>query len=210
MGKESFFGKLLDNTPLAVIVIGVVLLIMGAAGGLSKPEVNINEFGWRIAVAFMGVLTALGGGLLFWRKESQVDQKNAVKYGFRITSPVDGQEVDVVDVRGTYQHKPPAEAIISVFELTPSRNELWPKSIEYIDLDETKKTWRAERVRVGSSVGQKVLAVAVVGKAGQALLDYYQRVAERTNPHPGILRLTPDMVICDRVSVKRSTPRSSP
>ena len=227
MEKESLLGKLADNTQLAIIVIGVALLIMGAAGGVSKAEVQITEPGWRIAVAVMGVLTTLGGVLLFWRKGSEFDPKTVLKYDIQITSPSKGHDPYIVkngvDVGGTYKRRPPAGTEVMIFE-TNAREEYWLKGYVEFDPNRRKGDWIARNIRVGSSVGTKILAVCIVGKAGQALCAYQEEVGKETAEAakrvpaavrkevqrvPGISKPAPYIVNCDKVVVRRSEPLDS-
>jgi hypothetical protein len=68
MISTSVIEKLIDNVPLAVIVIGVFMLIIGAAGGLptGNPPLQVTDYTWRIGLGVIGVvLTGLGVLLLF-------------------------------------------------------------------------------------------------------------------------------------------------
>jgi len=57
--------------------------------------------------------------------------------------------------------------------------------------------------------GSRQILVALVGKAGQALCEYYRKVGRETELQtgqdiwPGIPTLTPDIIECDRVIVER-------
>jgi len=63
---DSVLEKLLNNTPLALVVIGVILFVTGAAGGLSPFSIQVAESGWRIALAILGlVLIGVGFGTIY-------------------------------------------------------------------------------------------------------------------------------------------------
>ena len=47
--------------------VGVFLFLTGAAGGWPYFQLQIQELGWRIALASLGVITSGIGGLLIWR-----------------------------------------------------------------------------------------------------------------------------------------------
>lgn len=66
MSNKSWYVTLIQNTPLAVILVGIFLVIVGAAGGWPTPKLEVRETGWRIALASIGAIAAVSGGLLFW------------------------------------------------------------------------------------------------------------------------------------------------
>jgi hypothetical protein len=66
MSEKRWYEPLIENTPLAVIVVGVFLFIVGAAGGFPTLRLEVKELGWRIALAVMGAIVAISGGLFIW------------------------------------------------------------------------------------------------------------------------------------------------
>ena len=72
-----------------MIVVGLLLFVIGAAGGWPNPLLKIDELSWRIALAVMGVVTAGIGGLLLWRERSSQtnDLDFQQDFGVKITSP---------------------------------------------------------------------------------------------------------------------------
>ncbi len=71
MSQKRWYETLIENTPLAVILVGLFLFVVGAAGGIKDaggwiPKFEVNERGWRIALAVMGAVVAISGGLFFW------------------------------------------------------------------------------------------------------------------------------------------------
>ena len=63
MVDKSTIEKLIENTPLAVIVLGIVVFIFGAAGGLPilTPLFQVTDPAWKIALGIMGAILVLGG-----------------------------------------------------------------------------------------------------------------------------------------------------
>ena len=76
MFDKSFVEKILDRSHLALILVGVLLFIMGAAGGLpvGNPPLQVIDLGWRIALAVFGLLLFILGVLLLWR-DIETDEK---------------------------------------------------------------------------------------------------------------------------------------
>lgn len=66
MLDKSVVEKLLSNTPLALVIIGVLLFVIGAAGGLPRFSIHVAESGWRIALAILG-LVLIAAGYLVWK-----------------------------------------------------------------------------------------------------------------------------------------------
>src|SRR5256885_15998022 len=88
--KKSLGVALIQNTPLAIIVIGLFMTVLGAGGGWPKYGVQITEPGWRIAIGIMGIICAGVGLLLFQRRDvlgPSRDEIEVAKYGIRIASP---------------------------------------------------------------------------------------------------------------------------
>lgn len=72
----------------------------------------------------------------------------------------------------------------------------WPHSSAEIEIDRRRNTWHAKLYcdRIGFKVGEnKSIMVAIVGKAGQALSEFYWKVTNRFQDWPGIVTLTPDI-----------------
>ena len=61
MDKKTMVEQLISNTPLAVMIVGVFLFIVGASSGLAKFQLQVNETNWRVALASMGA-TVFGVG----------------------------------------------------------------------------------------------------------------------------------------------------
>ena len=62
---DKTIESLVKNSPLAIVVIGAMLCIIGAAGGLpvGDPPLQVGDPAWRIGLAAMGMLL-VGVGVL--------------------------------------------------------------------------------------------------------------------------------------------------
>lgn len=74
MATKSFFGKLLDTPTVFLMIVGLLLFVAGANGGWSKIDVKIDSTGWRVAIALMGLIVVVVGGLSFWREKEDTRQ----------------------------------------------------------------------------------------------------------------------------------------
>lgn len=63
--------KLIERTPLFVIIIGLLVLIIGAAGGLpiGKTPLLVGDIKWRIALGVVGLLIVIVGILLLLKEK---------------------------------------------------------------------------------------------------------------------------------------------
>jgi hypothetical protein len=203
--KKSIAAALIQNTPLAIVVIGSFLAVLGAAGGWAKYGLAITEPGWRIAICLMGLVCA-GMGLGLHQKRdvlgSAGEKIDAVKYGFRIRSPETNEAVgNRLDIKGTYQTGPCAGVQIWIVEFSPSTQKYYPK--RQVIINEKEKTWESLDCHIrGNPKERRGLVVAAVGPAGQALCEYFLIAGDETKNWVGIRKLTPDIVECDHVTVK--------
>lgn len=67
--QEKIIEKLIGNAPLLILLIGVIVFAIGAAGGLpiGDPPLQVHDSGWRLALGGMGALLAAAGLLLVFR-----------------------------------------------------------------------------------------------------------------------------------------------
>lgn len=187
MLDETTLAKLIDRAPLAVIVIGVLVFIIGAAGGLpiGNPPLQVTDFAWRVGLGIMGLILVAAGLLLLSREDglliSRGHKATASKYGIKIDSPREGaQVVEFVDVAGSYTVKPPDNAL-RLFTVMPESGSFWPQAIVQFDAD---KKWHG-KVRLSDAPRYAMwIVAAVVDASGQVLWDYYYKVGERTNWSP--------------------------
>jgi hypothetical protein len=212
MLEKTAVAKLIDRAPLAVIVIGVLLLITGAAGGLpiGEPPLQVADYGWRISVGAIGAILVISGLLLLWRETTRVQaeqqrEKNLVaKYGIKIESPREGKQIgDRVEVSGTFLIQPP-ENELRLFIVTPDSGAFWPRDIvTQFDL-QSHQWWGYVTVPSKASPYFVDIVVALVGKSSQAWLRYYSNVVARMTGGVHIDGPFPaDILECSRVRVER-------
>ena len=202
MDEESIIKKLLENTPLVIMVIGLLLFVLGAAGGWAKADLKIESTPWRIALASMGAIVFIVGGLFLGEKSGDSTSTLTRKdYGIKITFHQDGAEVgQEIEALGTYETRPP-DNLIRILEHSPVSHHYWPK--RYVTINVKQKTWSAT-TRVGGSPNDKrLIVVASVGDGGRALFDYYDKVGNELKQWVGIRTFPPDVKECDRIIVKR-------
>ena len=185
MLDERTLAKLIDRAPLAVIVIGVLVFIIGAAGGLpiGNPPLQVTDLAWRVGLGAMGLILVAAGLLLLSHEDGLLitngQKATTSKYGIKIESPREGAQVnEFVDVSGSYTVKPP-DNTLRLFTVVPDGGSFRPQAI--VQFDPTDKKWHG-RVRLSDAPRYAMLIVAaIVDAPGQVLWDYYYRVGEMTN-----------------------------
>lgn len=77
---EKIIDKLVDRAPLAIVVIGVFVFIIGAAGGLpvGSPPLQITDPTWRLGLGVLGIVLATAGLLLLREEDKRTDSPNQV------------------------------------------------------------------------------------------------------------------------------------
>jgi len=199
---EKIIQALLKNTPLALVVIGLLLAVIGASGGMEKFAIKVEDPKWRVALGVMGIVVAGFGALLIWRTRKEIaPQVLAQECELKITAPLNGAVVDEsTQFAGSFK-KIPSEGSIVLLEQSVTTGDYWFKKRPVID--EKNKQWYIDS-RVGGEPGkERVIYLAIMGKSGQALWDYYRRVGEETKQWPPMRTLTTDIIICDNVRVRR-------
>src|SRR5260370_40421483 len=109
---EMVIKALLKNTPLAFVVIGLLLAIIGASGGMERLSLKIEEPAWRVALALMGTAVGGFGGRLIWRARSEGKSTSLAKEcDLKITTPMSGTRVgEPIQYVGGYKKKAPEKS----------------------------------------------------------------------------------------------------
>jgi hypothetical protein len=211
MSSNSTIEKLIDRAPLAVIFIGVLVFVIGAAGGLpvGSPPLQVTDFTWRIGLGGMGVILVIAGLLLLSReneprnrlgaKERKIQVLSCSKYGLNIVSPAEYDEVrNSFQVSGTLDRDLPDRFTIwtSTFEIYEDgknrRKKYWPQEPARL----VGHRWYSQINHIGGNTGQqKEFLVLLVGPEGQALFRYFKAVGHE-GFWPPIDQLTSDVIEC--------------
>lgn len=176
---DKLLKNLLKNTPLALVVIGAFLLVVGASGGFEKYGFKIDKVAWQISLAVMGAVVALFGGFLLWRGESEEHTSQLAKgWNLKITSHKNGDQVDQhIELRGTYVGKPPRDAISILEQSTVTKHWYFRKPPL---IDEKSGQWFTDFHLAGVAGQKRILYLAVLGKAGRVLQKYFFMVEGQT------------------------------
>ena len=117
---DKIVARLIENTPLALIVIALFLVTSAAFGGWSVLNLPIRDTEWRIALAVMGVVLGGIACLLLFRAGilGRLSAAQLRRMDIRITKPTEGDMFGRQTVEGTYKHKPPAGWELRIFNLS--------------------------------------------------------------------------------------------
>jgi len=216
--KKTIVEKLLDSFPTLVTILGVALIVLGLAGGITYSEwLPIRETAGRVAAVVLGIIVALGGvGLYFWTQSRKPTRIDPSQYGIKITYPRAGDEVKMMDIRGTIKRALPENHTLRLFRIyegnTPRMTPIGMATIEDSD-------WTAHQCDAGGKSGDKrSIAAFIVGPSGAALIEYHDGAArahrktmdelegltktKRDDWLPALPANAPDMFECHRVPIK--------
>lgn len=214
--KEELLAKLIDSVPVLLILLGVAVLVLGLAGGVTYNNwLPIVDQPGRIGAVVVGA-GILGLGFFGWR--TRVIVPKAKDFGITIDHPKDGDLVGIVNVRGRIKKAIPDGYTLQVFRCYAGKHSYVP--IGKGDIEPEKGTWNASQCDVGGRPGDtRIIRAYLVGPNGAAVLDYWfkaknvhKRVREQlrdlTGKEPDYLppidMHTTDMIPCARVEVRRS------
>ena len=81
MPDKSLYEKLLDNVPLVIILVGVVIFIVATSNGFTIGAANlqIRDFGWQIAVGVLGSILVLIGLAIYMSERLGYRRSSKVK-----------------------------------------------------------------------------------------------------------------------------------
>lgn len=201
---DSLLNALIKNTKLAIIIIGLFLMLMGASGGFSKLSLTVAGPAWKVALFIMGVIVAGFGALLIWRTGHEIGETDSSIYdcALRITFPLEEAGLQGnVKIKGTFQKLPPRDRIW-VLERSLTTGLYYFNSRPIFE-DENKR-WYAEYTVGGEPGSERVLQIVAVGNAGKALAEYYFKVIKDTGRRVGIEAITADIVPLHSIKVKHS------
>jgi hypothetical protein len=194
---EAAWPELLKKPALSLI-LGVVLLILAASGGVSSLGLTVNESPWRITLATIGIVLLATGCYLAVRPEGSRSTHDPAGYGVKIRTPSPGSMAPAsFEVFGDYKLLPAGHSI-RVFVVEGERH--WPQGVAR--MSPSNKQWRAVVNHMGGVKGQsRTIAAIAMAESGSILCDYYEKAGRETGKWIPITRLTSDMVECDNVVV---------
>ena len=217
---KSIIKMLIDAVPVLLIVVGIVVFVLGAAGGVTfHGWFPITEKEWKIVVALGGVVIFVLG---ITYQQTNVNLPRAANHRIKITYPNAGIVGDPIDVGGTIKKMPPDGYELWVLKIY-SNDKFTPVRKATIDIE--NNAWVAHSCSVGGKPGEtRDLGAYLVGPSGAALINYYRSAADlhkqtmeqlrassgnQADYLPAISARTLDMIECARVSVsaRLSAPR---
>jgi hypothetical protein len=149
--KEEIVSKLIDSVPALLTLLGVVLILLGLAGGVSYNQwFPISELEARVAAVVAGTIL-IGLGFFSWR--THVIVPKARSYGIDIDQPKDGDRVDIVDVRGRIRNPLPEGYTLRVLRIYPGSESFVPIGEARVEIG--KGAWEAERCNIGGRTGDR-------------------------------------------------------
>lgn len=202
---DETLSKLVDNSPLALIVLGFLVLIIAATGSVPLTTSAVNGSVWQVLLLCAGAIpVVLGSYLVLSGNRGPATAINPQKYQIRITNLRDGNLVDrYFTVSGTYAKELPKDYAIATAELIASNGTFRPRKIAILEKD---RSWRAEELFGGDGSGDEhIILVGLIGPAGRIVFDYWEKVgkAYNYNNRPSVDGLDRLLLECDRVNVRR-------
>ncbi|WP_441238425.1 hypothetical protein [Bradyrhizobium sp. 930_D9_N1_4] len=202
--------KLIESPQSLLIVAGIVLVALGAAGGITYNNWFPIQQQWaQIFVSIVGLLLALIGAFLVL-----VPPRSATPYGISITFPTTNALVGKTNVSGTIRKHPPKGYALWILRIYPT-GEYVP--LRKVDLPKGKTTWDALDCDVGGPPGEpRRLGAYLLGPSSQVMFGYWRDAVDRHNrlvdelnvPRerkdrwlPAFKEFPEDMIRCDTVNV---------
>jgi hypothetical protein len=192
------------NTPLVLILLGTLLVVVGAVGQIPKLG-QIGGPRWGYFLAGLGVLMVVSGVGVHLRKHREDDPSTiAKKCGLTITLPRPNSTVGQrIRLEGSCKRKPPEGSLI-ILEKSPSTSTYWFKK-QTPEFDPEGKLWSFSDVYVGGKKDdERIVYLALAGESGRALIDYYFLVRDALPKPIGVRALPKDIVRCAQVAVRRA------
>lgn len=205
----DFLSKISQNQPLALVVVGVILILIAAFGGVPPAGIQVQGAVWQAVLAAVGlVISFFGIWSVFGRSEHAATtgpRFDPEKWACKITSPRNGEFMpdEKTDVRGTCSPLPsPYE--LRIFDKDTGTNYYRHGIQATISSD---GQWEAQNVDVSARPGEpRAIVAAVVGPCGQAFCNYYGQVEaffdRSSRLPPGIPVDVPGITRRDVVTVK--------
>jgi hypothetical protein len=167
-------SKLVEAPESLLIILGAVLIALGASGGVTYNNWFPILQPWAQALlAAAGFIFVLVGSFLV-----RLKPKSARPYGISIAHPKPNTAVDVTDVDGTIR-KRPNDYSLWIFRLYDNGRYTPMRKIEPVPGEEK---WEVKGIDIGGKPGDhRQLAVYLVGPSGEALIHYHLEAVKSHN-----------------------------
>jgi hypothetical protein len=177
MKWQDVIDQILERTHLLLIFLGVACFVLGAAGGLKKDWLVIEDTPGRVVISLFGLVLVVIGVIIAIRNSGT--EPNGKAFDIKIDSPGDRDAVDIVNVRGRIRKRIPKDYILMIFRIYPQLdNAIYP--LYEVTLNDDGKSWYALNCHIGGSTGhQRILGAYLVGPSGQALIKYFKEAESR-------------------------------
>jgi hypothetical protein len=205
-------SRVVESAQGLLIVLGVTVLVLGLAGGITYKEIfPIPQTEWRALGTAAGLLLVFISVAFLGRSSPTIS--SAARYGIKITAPGEGNHVGITNVEGTIKRKFSVEYALYMIRIYPDSNRLVPMGVA--DVNYKTGAWRAIGCNIGGRPGNaRIIGAYLVGPSGRVLFDYYNQVeplvrmlrndAQKPDVRLPPLTRTADMIECDRVGVIRA------
>lgn len=211
----TLFENLIKDYRSLTLALGVGLTLISALDKLTiqKFSFNINDTFGRAGIAAIGVLLIFYSlGIIPMKSPKVRSNKKSEDYAIKIEGGEDlelspfilvgaGFNTTEIKVKGTLEDVPESDKSIWLFHVHYGNETLYfPQRVAVID--KSKKTWSGT-VKVGKSHAENsTVLVALAGKSGSILCNYYMRVVSETGAYIAFRELPPDIEKCDERNIK--------
>lgn len=208
----KLLSQLIESLPALLIVLAVIFLLLGLAGGVTYHDfLPIRETTPR-ALAVAACIVLFGLAVYFARTTVSLALPKKENYGVTITRPTEGSHIAVADVEGTIKKKLPVVYTLEILRMYPEGGFI---PMSRAEPDYNSGTWRANGCNIGGVSGNaRIIGAYIVGPSGRTLFEYYSQansvlkiarsLAKKDDLYLPPLKPTQDMVECARVGVIRT------
>jgi hypothetical protein len=188
---KDTLAQLFYRVGVLLILLGVILFILGAAGGVGYNAVlAIKDPLAQYALEIVGsILLAIG---IFVSVRIPASEPDGAKIGVKIISPRENERVGVVNVIGEIEKKVPNGYTLMLLRVYPDAGHAVYPWAE-VRLNPDNKRWTVVDCDIGGRKGdRRILAVYLVGESGKALIRYFREASRVHNATNEKLRKFPD------------------
>ncbi len=140
------------------------------------------------------------------QQQAQTSMPTKINYGIKMITPTNDDKVgDKIIIRGVYNELPTSMSL-QVFTISKDR-QYRPQQEARVIIDKHSKEWHTtlSAASIDMASGQtKIIGIALMGEAGDALCQYFWKAGHLAKQYPGIEKLTPDIVFYGEVVVMKA------